>query len=97
MYKLSNAAAQDIEEILEQSLAEFGLAQTENYYDSLTNCLKLLADNPEMGRAADEIRPGYRRFPHKSHLVFYRVVRKHDILVVRILHHHMDAIRHIQD
>jgi toxin ParE1/3/4 len=97
MYRLSNGAAQDIEEILEQSLAEFGLLQTKNYFKSLTRCLKLLGDNPEMGRTAEEIRPGYRRFPHKSHLIFYKPTGKTDILVVRILHHHMDAIRHTQD
>ncbi|OIP45451.1 MAG: type II toxin-antitoxin system RelE/ParE family toxin [Deltaproteobacteria bacterium CG_4_10_14_3_um_filter_60_8] len=97
MYKLSNAAAQDIEDILEQSLAEFGLLQTEDYFNSLTNCLQLLADHPKMGRAADDIRPGYRRFPHKSHLIFYRPASKHGIFVVRVLHHHMDAIRHMQD
>jgi toxin ParE1/3/4 len=97
MYRLSNAATQDLEEILEQSLAEFGLPQTENYYTSLTRCLELLADNPEAGRSAEEIRPGYRRFPHKSHLIFYRPTGKHTILVVRILHHHMDAIRYVPD
>ena len=97
MYRLSNGAAQDIEEILEQSLVEFGLLQTENYLNSLTRCLKLLGDHPEMGRTAEEIRPGYRRFPHKSHLIFYKPTGKNGILVVRILDHHMDAIQHIQD
>jgi toxin ParE1/3/4 len=97
MYRLSNGAAQDIENILEQSLVEFGLLQTKNYFKSLTRCLKLLGDNPEMGRSAEEIRPGYRRFPHKSHLIFYKPTGKNDILVVRILHPHMDAIRHTQD
>lgn len=97
MYKLSKAAAQDVADILEQSLVEFGLPQTESYFNSLQHCLQLLSENPEMGRGADEIRPGYRRFPHKSHLIFYRPTNKHDILVVRILHHHMDAVRHLQE
>lgn len=97
MYRLSNSAAQDIEDILEQSLAEFGLLQTKNYFNSLTRCLKLLGDHPEMGRTAEEILPGYRRFPHKSHLIFYKPTGKNDILIVRILHHHMDAIRHTPD
>lgn len=97
MYRLSNAATQDIDNILEQSLVEFGLLQTKNYFNSLKRCLKLLGDNPEMGRTAEEIRPEYRRFPHKSHLIFYKPITKNNILIVRILHHHMDAIRHIQD
>jgi toxin ParE1/3/4 len=88
MYRLSNAAAQDIEDILEQS---------KNYFNSLARCLKLLGNNPEMVRTAEEIRPGYRRFPHKGHLIFYKPTGKNSILVIRILHHHMDAIRRIQD
>ena len=97
IYRLSNAAAQDIEDILEQSLAEIGLLQTKNYFNSLARCLKLLGNNPEIVRTAEEIRPGYRRFPHKGHLIFYKPTGKNSILVIRILHHHMDAIRRIQD
>lgn len=96
-YNLSDAAAQDIEEILEQSLVELGLSQTKNYFNSLKRCLKLLGDNPEMCRTAEDIRTEHLRFPHKSHLIFYKPTGKNDILVVRILHHHMDAIRHIED
>ena len=36
MVKLSAAAANDIEELLDHSIAEFGIQQTENYYDALT-------------------------------------------------------------
>lgn len=97
MYKLSRAAAQDIEDLLTHSVAEFGLSQTEDYVSSLTHCLQLLAENPELGRPVDDIRPGYRRFSHKSHLIFYKPAGNHDILIIRILHSHMDAIRHIRD
>jgi toxin ParE1/3/4 len=97
MYKLSRAAGQDIENLLTHSLAEFGLSQTEDYVSSLTRGLRLLAENPELGRPVDDIRPGYRRFPHKSHLIFYKTTGNNDILIIRILHSHMDAIRHIRD
>lgn len=49
-----------------------------------------------MGSAAEDIRPGYRRFPHKSHVIFY-TIRTDNLLVVRILHQRMDAIRNIKD
>ncbi len=92
---LSKAAARDIEDILEHSLVEFGVHQAETYYASLTHCLELLGGNPEMGSAAEDIRPGYRRFPYESHIIFY-TIRPEDILVVRILHQRMDVIRNIQ-
>ena len=95
MYKLSEAAAHDIEQLLDQSILDFGLLQTEAYYHDLTHCLALLADNPEMGNSAEEIRSGYRRFPHASHVIFYTQQNDH-ILIIRILHKRMDVSRNIQ-
>ena len=95
-YKLSGAAARDIDEILEQSLVEFGVCQTETYYTLLMHRLELLGGNPEIGSVAEDIRPGYRRFPHESHVIFY-TIRTEDVLVVRILHQRMDAIRNIPE
>jgi len=92
MYSLSEAAAKDIEEILQRSLADFGVEQTQIYYDSLRQCLALLGDNPAMGRAAEDIRPGYRRFPHESHVVFYRS-DKDAVVIVRIVHKRMEPTR----
>ncbi len=94
MYKLSEAAASDIEKLLTRSMLDFGLARTETYYQSLTQCLELLDDNPEMGSAMDDIRPGYRCFLHESHAIFY-TTREQDILIVRILHKRMDADRNL--
>jgi len=96
MVKLSAAAAHDIEELLDHSIADFGIHQTENYYDALTRCLVLLGENPELGYVADDIRSGYRRFPHESHVIFY-TLEQNDVFVVRILHKRMDAVRNIQE
>jgi toxin ParE1/3/4 len=96
MFKLSEAAAADIDNILDHSITAFGLVQTEQYYTQLTQCLKLLADNPAMGVDASDIRQGYRRFAHQSHMVFYTTDAS-GILVIRILHKHMDAVRHMQE
>ena len=96
MYKLSKAAANDIEEILTRSTLDFGVARTEIYYQSLTQCLELLGNNPEMGSAVDDIRRGYRCFLHESHVIFYKQ-REKDILIIRILHKRMDANQNLQD
>ena len=49
MYKLSEAAASDVEAILTRSVLDFGVERTETYLQSLTHCLELLGDNPEIG------------------------------------------------
>jgi len=95
MYKLSEAAAEDIEGILTRSVLDFGVERTETYFQSLTQCLELLGENPEMGSTMDEIRPGYRCFLHESHVIFY-IPREQDVLIVRILHKRMDADRNLQ-
>jgi toxin ParE1/3/4 len=45
----------------------------------------LLADNPGMGLARDDLRPGLRRFTHARYLIYYRPIRG-GIEVVRLVH-----------
>ena len=66
------------------------------YTHSLKNCLELLGENPNMGSRADDIRPGYRRFTHESHVVFYRDTGR-GVLIVRVLHKRMDINQHIDE
>ena len=48
----------------------------------------MLADNPALGRACDDVRPGLRRMECGRHVVFYRKDAD-GILVSRILHQRM--------
>jgi len=48
----------------------------------------MLADNPNLGRACDFIRPGLRRLEHGRYVVFYCQAAT-GILVSRILHQRM--------
>ena len=52
MYALTEEATGDIKNILERSITDFGLQQTELYYNSLKNCLELPGINPAMGSVA---------------------------------------------
>jgi toxin ParE1/3/4 len=47
------------------------LTQAEAYRDGMTQCFQLLADNPRLGRKADEFSPGSRRHEHAHHIIFY--------------------------
>ncbi len=48
----------------------------------------MLADNPALGRASDDVCPGLRRMEHDRHVVSYREAAG-GILVSRILHQRM--------
>jgi plasmid stabilization system protein ParE len=45
---------------------------------------------PLLGQACDDIRPGYRKPPIGSHMLFY-VIRNEAIVVLRVLHQQMDV------
>ncbi len=70
------------------TLQTWGTAQAERYLDSLEQCAKMLAANPELGRSCNWIRPDLRRFEKGRHVVFYRRLRN-GIFVSRILHQSM--------
>ena len=94
MYKFSQAAARDVENILQSSLKDFGYNQTEQYFSSLNKCLRLLSLNPTMGKSAEDLESGYYRFPHRSHVIFYQIDNT-DIFILRILHKSMDITEHL--
>ena len=57
-------------------------------------CFTALAENPLLGRSAEELAPNLGRFAHGSHVVFYEP-REGGVLIVRVLHESMDATSHL--
>lgn len=89
LYKLSKAAAIDVQNIFEYSYLEFGLSQADSYLFKLENALKLLAINPLFGRQRNEIKKGLYSIPEAEYLIFYRILKNY-IRIVRILHNKRD-------
>ena len=56
--------------------------------------MSLLAEQPHLGRACNELRSGYRRVLSSHHIVFYRVEGDF-IVIVRVLHENMDFDAHL--
>jgi toxin ParE1/3/4 len=52
----------------------------------------LLASNPYLGEAVDDLRPGLRRFSHGNYVIFYEP-RETGIGLIRVLH----GARRIED
>ena len=82
--------------IVGHTLRTWGDEQAIRYSDNLEACCQMVADNPELGRASDNIRPGLRRIECGRHVVFYRH-QAGGILVSRILHHRMLPEIHIDE
>lgn len=93
-YRLSPKARDDMESVWLYTLSQWGHEQTEKYIDDLAAAFDLLTDNPRLGKSCENIRPGYRKHPVLRHIIYYREVG-YGIEIIRVLHDHQLAARHL--
>ena len=93
-YTLTPRARSDIEEIWDYTAARWSVDQAEVYLRQIKAAIEAIAADPSRGRACDDVRAGYRKYPAGSHLLFYRATPE-GIDIVRILHQRMDFERHL--
>ncbi len=94
-YLLTTAARKDLIDIGRFTTEKWGKRQRDKYLKQLDDAFKLLARQPEIGRDADDIRLGYKKFSQGSHIIFYRAGTESKIVVIRILHNSMDVDQHL--
>ena len=83
--RLTPKAADDLDGIHEYTITNFGLEQARDYLNGLRRRFDDLAEHPVLGREADRLTPGLRRYPYHSHVVFYMPEDE------GVLHESMDA------
>jgi toxin ParE1/3/4 len=89
-YVLSRKAEEDIIDIFETGIEQFGLSQAERYHEQLDQCFRFLAENPLAAHERFEITPPVRIHPVGSHLVIYRVEQNGAVFIIRVRHGHED-------
>jgi toxin ParE1/3/4 len=92
---LSPEAQSDVADILLYTLQRWGEEQLDRYAAALDHSLQLIADNPELGRARPELFTGCRSLRVREHIVYY-ALRDATVVVFRVLHGRMDAIRYLK-
>lgn len=90
--KFSNAAEADLVEIDEFSASRFGEDVAETYMHGFGDAFGLLRDFPLAAPLHPELGEGVRCLVHRQHRIFY-CVDGDVVLIVRIVHHAMDADR----
>lgn len=93
-YRISRRAENDLVDIADYTIREFGIEQARRYGSALEDCFMALAKNPLIGRSAEQFAPGLRRFEHGSHTVFYRP-DKIGVFIIRILNERVDIMSHL--
>ena len=93
-FHLSEKASYDLDDIADYTFETFGERQAGKYSNELLDIFALLAQRPHMGRAANDLAKGLRSYPFQAHIIYYKT-EGNDLFVVRVLHHSMDAKRHL--
>lgn len=78
---LTPRARGHLREIEAYTLARWDEQQWATYEAAITDALATIADNPEIGRVRDEVRPGYRSYVVGQHLIFYRLTREAAVVI----------------
>jgi len=92
--RLAPRARADLADIWHYSAVTWSPEQADDYLDVLRDRLVQLAHNPHLGLPTPELHPDLYRFPHASHVIYYRIAQD-GIEIARVLHPRMDAGRHL--
>ena len=94
-YQLREAALTDLEDIWQYTFETWGVDQADHYVQTLLTRCEWLAEQPQLGKVRDDIKPGYFCFPEGRHLVFYKQMNS-GIDVIGFPHQSMDVVRHLE-
>lgn len=93
---LADAAASDIQSIYRHVADNGSVAVADGIYARLSEAITRLREHPESGAPRDHVRSGYRIVPMSSWVIWYRYrPYERQVVVMRVLHGHMDAARHL--
>lgn len=96
IYKISSEAAFDLEKIWLYTIDNWSVQQANRYLNLIFEEINFLTLNPFAGDNFGHVRKGYFRSKDKSHLIFYRIDEKKQLLeIIRILHIQMDVDNHL--
>jgi toxin ParE1/3/4 len=92
---IAPAAKNDLKDICQYGLRQWGQAQSESYLSTIKNQFWLLTQQPLMGTERPELLPDTRSLPIESHTLFYRVTANR-VEIIRVLHGRQDPQRYLK-
>lgn len=88
-YRLTNKSVADLSDIWNYTRETWSEKQADKYYLMLLDICKELAAKPETGKKYEEVYPNLLGYKAYQHVIFYMVVSKKEIEIIRILHNRM--------
>jgi len=90
-YEFTVLASQDLENIWLYTFENWSIEQADRYLHLIIDEIEYVAQKPDSGFDFSSVRKEYYRSRIKSHLIFYRIDKKNDIVeIIRVLHQRMD-------
>jgi toxin ParE1/3/4 len=83
-YTLTRIAETDIDEILNY-ISSDNLEASLAFYERLLELIRMLGENPNLGRERGQAYDRLRSFPLGNYIIFYRVWAG-DVAIVRVVH-----------
>ena len=89
-FYLTNKAVEDLGEIWNLTVEAWSENQAEIYYSLLIDSCQELANKPSIGKSYELVERNILGFRTGQHVIFYQILSKQEIEIVRILHGMMD-------
>ncbi|WET02152.1 type II toxin-antitoxin system RelE/ParE family toxin [Flavobacterium sp. YJ01] len=89
-YYLTNKAVEDLADIWNYTFEEWSEKQADKYYLLLLDSCQEVAENPNLGKKYDNVTEKLLGYKSNEHILFYRIISKQEIEIIRVLHGRMD-------
>ena len=87
---LRQEAIDDLNDIWVYTFEEWSEKQADKYYSALEFACIQIGRNPERGKEYKEINSNLFGLRIGKHIIFYQIITKDEIEIIRILHERMD-------
>lgn len=87
---LRQEAIDDLNDIWAYTLEEWSEQQADKYYSALEFACVQIGKNPELGKEYNGINNNLLGLRTGKHIIFYQIISKNEIEIIRILHERMD-------
>lgn len=96
-YTLTNKAVEDLSHIWNYTCEAWSEKQADKYYRLIIVAFGEMAAKPTLGKSYKEISTEIFGFRTGKHIIFFRILKRNEVLIVRILHENMDLRSRMED